>query len=379
VLFVSYNGLLEPLGASQVLPYVRGLARRGYRMSILSFERPSSPEALAALAASLSADGIAWRRLRYHKRPAVLSTLADVARGVVEIRRARRAGVRAVHARSHVPALMAHVAGRRGRLPFLFDHRGLLAEEYADGGVWRRGDWRFRSAERWERRFLAEAAQVVVLSERYAAELADPGRVTVIPCAVDLERFRPDGGAAEHDLVHAGSWSGLYLAEDTLRFFAAWRRRRPEATLLVLVPAGQPLPAGVPGVTARHARPDEVPALLPRARAGLSLRRAGRAQIAAAPVKVSEYLATGLPVVSSAGVGDLDTLLPARRAGVVLADATAPAFERAADALDALLGEGAACAARCRALASERYALAGAVGVYARVYERLLAPGGAPR
>src|SRR5215204_4484212 len=39
VLFISYNGMLEPLGQSQVIPYLRELAKRGVSFTLLSFER----------------------------------------------------------------------------------------------------------------------------------------------------------------------------------------------------------------------------------------------------------------------------------------------------------------------------------------------------
>ena len=39
VLFISYNGMLDPLGQSQVIPYLRELSKRGVRFTLLSFER----------------------------------------------------------------------------------------------------------------------------------------------------------------------------------------------------------------------------------------------------------------------------------------------------------------------------------------------------
>ena len=39
VLYISYNGMLDPLGQSQVLPYLRALAGRGVHFTLLSFER----------------------------------------------------------------------------------------------------------------------------------------------------------------------------------------------------------------------------------------------------------------------------------------------------------------------------------------------------
>ena len=39
VLYLSYNGMLDPLGQSQVLPYLKELSKLGVRFTLLSFER----------------------------------------------------------------------------------------------------------------------------------------------------------------------------------------------------------------------------------------------------------------------------------------------------------------------------------------------------
>src|SRR4051794_20204501 len=40
VLYITYDGLTDPLGRSQVLPYLTGLAERGHRITVLSCEKP---------------------------------------------------------------------------------------------------------------------------------------------------------------------------------------------------------------------------------------------------------------------------------------------------------------------------------------------------
>jgi glycosyltransferase involved in cell wall biosynthesis len=378
VLFVSYTAVSEPLGQSQVLPYVRGLARRGFRMRLASFEKRNLDAAeLERIERSLRDEGIAWRRLAYHAKPRVASTAYDIARGVALCFGGRGERIDLIHARSHVPALMADLATRMSGAPYVFDHRGLMAEEYADSGLWPRGGWLYRVVSRLEARFLRRAAGVVVLTERYRDELGPDPRIEVIPCAVDLSVFRPTQDPERpYDLVYAGSWSGLYLADEMLRFFSALRCVRPHGRFLVLAPPGQPLPVPGNGVEAIHATPDQVPRLLTRARAGVSLRRPGRAQVAAAPVKVSEYLASGLPVVSSAGVGDLDTLLPSTGTGVLLQGFSDGDMYRAAAELARLIDLGRPVVDRCRRLAEKRYSLEIAIDNYAAVYRRVLASRG---
>ncbi|NNF29018.1 MAG: hypothetical protein HKN73_17470, partial [Gemmatimonadetes bacterium] len=80
VAYVSYDGLLEPLGASQVLPHVLGLAERGFRMSVVSFEKDGDLkdlDSVEALDQRLSCQGVDWTRFRYHGRPTVPATAYD--------------------------------------------------------------------------------------------------------------------------------------------------------------------------------------------------------------------------------------------------------------------------------------------------------------
>jgi hypothetical protein len=81
VLYISYDGMCDPLGGSQVLPYLFGLARLGHRITLISFEkRERSAEERDAVGRACAEAGIEWRPLAYHKRPPVLSTLYDVRR-----------------------------------------------------------------------------------------------------------------------------------------------------------------------------------------------------------------------------------------------------------------------------------------------------------
>ena len=39
VLYITYDGLTDPLGASQVLPYLSGMADAGIKFTVISFEK----------------------------------------------------------------------------------------------------------------------------------------------------------------------------------------------------------------------------------------------------------------------------------------------------------------------------------------------------
>src|SRR5688572_19795389 len=79
VLYLSYDGLTDSLGQSQILPYLIGLASQGFSITILSFEKEhrflSEKENVSR---QCHDQGITWIPLRYHKNPPVLSTVYDV-------------------------------------------------------------------------------------------------------------------------------------------------------------------------------------------------------------------------------------------------------------------------------------------------------------
>src|SRR5262245_1089465 len=137
-LYICYQSLAEPLTHTQVVAYLEGLARAGCRVVLLTFEaQPPSAAEAKAWATRLEEKGIAWHWLRYHKSPTVPATLWDVLAGVATgLGLMRKYSVRLLHARSHVPGLMALALKRLTGAKFLFDVRGFMAEEYVDAGVW---------------------------------------------------------------------------------------------------------------------------------------------------------------------------------------------------------------------------------------------------
>src|ERR1700761_9608089 len=79
ILFISYDGMTDPLGQSQVIPYLSALTKYGYEFTILSCEKPERfTEANRKYVSSLlSAFPIKWEPIIYHKNPPVLSSVYD--------------------------------------------------------------------------------------------------------------------------------------------------------------------------------------------------------------------------------------------------------------------------------------------------------------
>jgi glycosyltransferase involved in cell wall biosynthesis len=86
------------------------------------------------------------------------------------------------------------------------------------------------------------------------------------------------------------------------------------------------------------------------------------------------YLAAGLPVIASAGIGDLDTHIEEARVGVLVHRFDRDAYAEALEAMNELRRDP-ELAERCRAEARARYDLHTVGGVrYRRLYDAVLGP-----
>jgi glycosyltransferase involved in cell wall biosynthesis len=403
VLFISYNGMLDPLGQTQVIPYLRELAKRGVQFTLLSFERAAAftgggLRQRDELAQQLQEQGIEWHWLRYHQRPSVPATIYDVIAGTRKAKSLiRRNQIGMVHARSHIPATIALALKRSLGTKMIFDLRGLMAEEYVDAEHWREGSLPYRMTKAAERRIFAATDAVVTLTERIWPIIKEwdglRGRDVhhaVVPCCVDLSLFKFSEVERRKQraelrlgdkftIVYSGSLDGWYLTEQMADFFAAFRRRRSAAHLVWLtngshervkqLMSSRNVPVDQFSVLSVPAR--AVPSYLSAADAGLSFIKRCFSKIASSPTKNAEYLACGLPLIINAGIGDSDALVNDWNAGVLLDQFNGDEYARVGSLIEKMAAQPGARQAT-RSVAERLFDLQ-TVGVerYAALYERV--------
>lgn len=398
ILYISYDGMLEPLGQSQVVSYLGPIAT-SYAVTLLSYEKRQdldNRERLRGMSDGLRAQGIRWLRLTYHKRPSLLGTGVDVVRGIVAgVRVCRRRPIRIVHARGYVPSVMASCLKRLCKVKFLFDMRGFWADEKVEGGHWRRGSFMHRLAKRWEHRFFEEADAIVSLTAAGVQAFPSLGYrisprtpLAVIPTCTDLTRFSPGPkdsvlmerlGLHHHTVVGCvGTLSSWYLRTETLRYLAMLVRALPQAKMLFVtredherlrrdaVAAG--IPAGLLVIT--EADFQEMPAYVRLMDVGVFFIKVCFSKRASAATKLAEFLATGIPVVINDGIGDSGAIVRNHNVGVVLPDVTDASFAMSVDRLSRLLLEP-SVRTRCRAVAQRYFDLRDGVAKYLELYRRL--------
>lgn len=382
VLYITYDGITDPLGRSQVLPYLTGLSRLGHEITILSCEKPEREEKDGArIRALCEAAGIEWHPIRYHKKPPVLSSAYDA---VILRRTAERLHKKArfdiVHCRSYIPGIAGMHLKRRFGVRFLFDMRGFWPEEKVEGGNWPQEHAVFRAVYRYfkvrEAEFLRNADHIISLTHEARRELAarpaapvSAEKISVIPCCVDFGHFvhpsdlsrravREELGLAPEAkvLVYLGSLGGNYMLSEMLDLFLAYRARHPGARFLFVTqgPAEEILAAaaakaiGPSEIVVRAASREEVPLFTSVGDLGVAFKQPVFSSKACSPTKMGEMLALGLPLVVNAGVGDVAAIVRDTECGVAIERFDDDAYGQALDAIESL--EAAPAAQRAKAL-----------------------------
>lgn len=404
VLFISYDGMTDPLGQSQVIPYLQGLSKAGYKVFLLSCEKEQvfhqNKEGIQQL---LNKSNISWVPLNYTKNPPVLSTLLDV----IKMRRAakkihREQGIDMVHTRAGVPALVGLWMKKKMGVKFLHDIREFYADSRVEGGMWNKKNLLYRAIYNFFAKQESEQVKkcdgIVCLT--YAAEKIIKAwpeykattPLEVIPCSADLElfdysktneeerkSFQAELGIQPNDFVisYLGSIGGWYLTAEMLQFCKLLSKRMPAAKFLFISPhrheeikaiAAQ-YDIAADKVLVKKASRVQVPALLSLSSYSIFFIKPCYSKQSSSPTKHGEIMAMGIPVITNGGVGDVEEIVSTTSSGIVINEFTDDVYEKAITEIEQKQDYDKAA---IRAGAQKWYALDNAIEKYTRIYKAIL-------
>lgn len=332
--YFTYDGLLDPLGQSQVIPYLQRLVAAGHTFVIISYEKKQrSAEEIETLEGSLNTLGVDWLRLPFGTGAAGFAQ--NVISGVLSVRKiCKRFKPDIVHLRGFLPAVIYKLS--RSRTPHLYDFRGFAIEEWADIGKVRAGSILYRILRAIDHRAVETACGLVVLEKSAEALLRKtynvPGTpLKVIRTCTDISLYAPrPTPPAETE-------------RSPVRFVCLGGARRPYRPDLALGLVSQLLKSGTDcrldfinerdhseifaavqdtgfprdKVKVVKMNKDAIPAALVQYDCGLIFLDTSPWRRVCSPTKLGEYFAAGLPVITIGGIDVLDEL--AERTSCVMA------------------------------------------------------------
>ena len=396
--------MTDPLGQSQVIPYLQGLSKAGYRIFLLSCEKKQVIEQnKAAIQKLLDESNITWIPLNYTKNPPVFSTLLDI----FKLKKAAKKihheqGLDMVHTRPGVPALVGLWMKKTLGVKFLNDIREFYADSRVEGGMWNTKLRMYASIYNYFKRKEAEAVAkndgIVCLT--YAAEHIIkqwPGYKTtiplqVIPCSADMELFDPAAinvndretlkselHISKDDLVisYLGSIGGWYLTDELMQFCKMLSDKIPSTKLLFISPHRHEeikMAAARYGIAAdkiiiKKAGRQQVPLLLSLSDHSVFFIKPCYSKQSSSPTKHGEIMAMGIPLITNSGVGDVEMVVEKYHSGIVIREFNENEYAAAIQKLASGLQFDRAA---IRQGAKEFYSLETAVKKYITIYNSIL-------
>jgi len=405
-LYISYDGMTDPLGQSQVLPYLCGLSKKGYRISLISAEKPHLYTLNKSIIEKICAEyEIKWHPIKYTKSPPILGTLLDINKiKKIALKLHKSQSFSLVHCRSYIPSIIGLFLKKKYKIPFIFDMRGFWVDEKVDGKIWKMANPLYRFIfyfmKQREKDFFKTADRIISLTnkaipviQRILEKKENPQNITVIPCCVDVNHFSRNLaddsikrnwentlGITEKDyiLCYLGSLSTWYLPKEMLLFFKTFQKIVPHAKFLIIT-AEEPdsflalakfLGVDVEKLIFTSSKRKELPALLSICNSSVFFIKPAFSKIASSPTKLGELLSMGIPVICNTGIGDTDEKISASQSGVICNSFDEDEYKRCT--LQLLKIEKEMDVQLIREKAIELFNLENGVDTYANVYQELV-------
>jgi len=358
VLYLSYDGLTDALGQSQILPYLLGLEKIGHSFHIISFEKKESfAQFQAIIEEQIKGKNIRWHPLIYTKKPTVLSTLYDLKRmknSAFSLQKSHHFD--AIHCRSYLPGLIALKLKNKFACPFIFDMRGFWADERVEGKLWNIKHPIYRQIysyiKRKEEKLLSEADAIISLTnagkksvlELYP-QLDISTKISVIPCCVNQKLFTvlPENNEVlkslgidikKNILGYVGSLGTWYMLDEMLAFFKIQQLKVSNLHFLFLTKDSQDivyakakaLGLNLNDITVVSVPYQKMPSVMKVIDYGLFFIRPSFSKQASSPIKQAEFMAMGIPVICNSGIGDTSEIILEHQSGFVFDELSHAAF-----------------------------------------------------
>ena len=219
VLFLSYDGILEPLGFSQILAYLLPLSKYN-ELTIISFEKEIDLQNNlhhTKIKELLYEHNIKWKYLIYKKNYLKYINLFKVFFYLFYYIKFKKINI--VHARSYIPALITFFLKKIIKTKFIFDMRGFWIDERVEWNNWSKNSLKYIIFKYFEKKIILNSDAIITLTNiaskiiKHKYSLSNSGiKFQNIPTCVNLQKshLKKEKNINNIVLAHLGSIGSRY-------------------------------------------------------------------------------------------------------------------------------------------------------------------------
>ena len=367
-LYLSYDGMTDPLGQSQVLPYLCNLDD-DREIHLISCEKSTEYHKYSEdIQQVISSKNITWHPLVYHKFPPILSTVWDMWR-IQKLASSliKQQSFELVHCRSHLMGIIGKNLKKKFGIPFLFDMRSFFPDERVDGNLWPQSKFIYRLIYKYfknqEIKMFNLAGHIVVLTNAAKDILSkhiESSKITVIPCCADFHHFdyrsisaeeiedaREDMQLTKNNFVltYLGSIGTWYKLNEMLAFFKELKLLKPESIFLILTSGSKDLIYKIAkeyslipsDLRIKFVPRKDLPRYLLLSDVSIFFIQSTFSKLASSPTKHAELMGLGIPVIANSGIGDTDKIIQETHSGDLIDLVSIDRFNNLSTKIDKLL------------------------------------------
>ncbi len=342
------------LGQSQVIPYLAGLSKKGFLISIISAEKKENfINNKNNISNILNNAGISWYYIKYSKTPPIISTVWNIYKiKILAKKLQKRNKFDIVHCRSYIAAFIGEYLKRKFNIKFIFDMRGFWADERVEGGLWNINNIIYKKTynffKKKEISFIKSANSTISLTEEGKKTIHNwktfenhKPTIDVIPCCADLKLFNPENiisgklekiknilNISKDDFIisYLGSIGTWYMLDEMLLFFKRLLITKKNAKFLFIsgenheyiYKSAKKNNISTENILIYKAERQEVPILLSLSKISMFFIKPVFSKKASSPTKLAEILGMGIPIVCNANVGDINEIFSKEKIGELI-------------------------------------------------------------
>lgn len=334
ILYISYDGVLDPLGQSQVLEYIYVNSNK-YNFYLVSFEKSENlinTNNVNKLNNKLLNHGIKWTYLKYQKKSNVLKIFFSFIKALLIIINIYYTGFKIIHIRSYIPGIIIYPLLLITRLKLIFDIRGFLPDEKIDRLNWKKNSLKISFLRYFEKYLIKRSSKVITLTKESKCILKNNYNlynynIIDIPTCVNIKKFKYKNNKQNRNLSFCfiGSINFAYDFNKIINLCKVIFNNRANIKFDFYLDDKNNFLKNLlkknnlhKKVNIKYVESNKIPSILIEYNYGICILKENKSVKASFPTKIGEYLSCGLPIICNNFNKDITLMIKKNKLGIVL-------------------------------------------------------------
>jgi glycosyltransferase involved in cell wall biosynthesis len=402
ILYVSFDGMTDALGQSQVIPYMIGLTKLGYDVTILSLEKRNKlKEHGEEIKDLLFQEKIKWEYHTFSTKPPLLAKFYDL-----YVMKQKAAGLfkknkfNIVHCRSYTATMVGMHLKNKYAVKLIFDMRGFWANERVDGGLWNLKNpiysKIYAGLKNFEKKAICNADAIICLTKAGIREMETwsyvdntiKSKIHHITTCCNINGYEQSFTnrkkrvfeEANMNFIYIGSIGPWHSYEQLTLFIKTVYFNFPGSTFKLIINSGVELiknfitenKISESRIIIKTVAHSQIPAELNDTDIAFFFIPIQYSKIASSPTKMGEMLSAGLPIITGDKIGDVTALIEDNNIGVVLKEySEIEIISAVQNIINLNKTEKNELMNRCLATAEDYFSIEKGIKKYAEIYESI--------